>query len=80
MTGTGPFQLHHERYEAWFNRHEAVFFSADEVEQLLRRAGFIMEGWGQTLSQPLAETQTIEPLRPGHGQSAFVVAAARTPT
>ncbi len=40
---------------------EAVFYSADEVECLLVKAGFAISTWGQTLALPLHMTQTIEP-------------------
>ena len=43
---------------------------------LLRAAGFHIEGWGQTLSQPLAGITHIEALRPGRGTGAFLVVAA----
>jgi ubiquinone/menaquinone biosynthesis C-methylase UbiE len=56
---------------------EAKFHSADEVEQLLREAGFSISDWAQTLTQALAETREIEPVRPGRGDGAFVVVAAR---
>jgi SAM-dependent methyltransferase len=55
---------------------EATFYSADEVELLIRDAGFSISAWGQTLAHPLAETREIEPLRVGRGQCAFVVVAA----
>lgn len=55
---------------------EATFYSADEVERLLRQAGFSISAWAQTLAHPLPETGEIEPLRPGRGQCAFVVVAA----
>ena len=56
---------------------EATFYSADEVARLLREAGFSIDAWGQTLAHPLHETHQIEALRPGYGQCAFVVVAAR---
>jgi SAM-dependent methyltransferase len=56
---------------------EATFVSADEVERLLREAGFAIGAWAQTLARPLAETREIEPVRPGRGDCAFVVVAAR---
>ncbi|MBN2203857.1 MAG: class I SAM-dependent methyltransferase [Thermoleophilia bacterium] len=57
---------------------EATFFSAAEVEQLLRDAGFAVRDWGQTLSHTLGETRDIEPLEPGRGRGAFVVVRAST--
>jgi len=52
---------------------EATFYSADEVEQLLRDTGFTKPVWVQTLSKMLDETREIEPLHTGRGQGAFVV-------
>ena len=63
------------QHESVFYR-EATFLSAGEVGKLLAAAGFTVDGWGQTLSRPLAETREIEPVRPGRGQGAFVVASA----
>jgi SAM-dependent methyltransferase len=56
---------------------DATFYSADEVQQLLEDAGFVISGWAQTLARPLAETRDVEPLLPGRGRCAFVVVAAR---
>lgn len=65
------------QFENVFYR-EATFYSAAEVERLLKAGGFAITAWGQTLALPLAETRDIEPLRAGRGQCAFaVVAAAR---
>lgn len=51
----------------------ATFFSSDEVEALLREAGFQIHVWGQTLFHTLAETRDIEPVQSGRGAGAFVV-------
>jgi SAM-dependent methyltransferase len=56
---------------------EASFYSADEVERLLRAAGFSISDWAQTLARPLVETREIEPARPGRGDCGFVVVSAR---
>ena len=58
-----------------FYRH-ATFYSAGDVERLLLAAGFAIDAWGQTLDRPLPSIREVEPLRPGYGQCAFVVAAA----
>jgi hypothetical protein len=63
------------RNESVFYR-DAAFLSAGEVGKLLADAGFTIDAWAQTLSRPLAETLDIEPVRPGRGQCAFVVASA----
>lgn len=68
------YQLHKE--ENVFYRG-ATFYSATEVEGLLQETGFEKNlGWGQTLFQPLRETQTIEPLKNGFGAGGFVVVSA----
>ncbi len=56
--------------------HDATFYSASEVEKLLRDTGFADPAWGQTLSKPLNEIQEIEPFRAGRGQGSFVVVRA----
>lgn len=56
---------------------EATFYSADEVEQLLRESGFPCQEWVQTLSAPLPDIVEIEPFRAGYGDDAFVVVRAR---
>jgi SAM-dependent methyltransferase len=56
---------------------EATFYSAEDVERLLGRAGFAVSAWGQTLSRPLEEIRDVEPLQPGRGRCAFVVVSAR---
>lgn len=63
------------QHESVFYR-DASFYSAAEVEDLLRAAGFRIEGWGQTLSRPLAEITQIEALQTGRGRGAFLVVAA----
>ncbi|HDP90259.1 MAG TPA: class I SAM-dependent methyltransferase [Thioalkalivibrio sp.] len=55
---------------------DATFHAAHGVERLLQDAGFTIDHWAQTLSRPLAETDTVEPLRPGRGEAAFVVICA----
>lgn len=58
-----------------FYRH-ATFFSPDEVEKLLGKAGFSSQLWGQTLFQPLEGLAEIEPVREGRSEGAFVVVKA----
>lgn len=58
---------------------EATFFSAVEIEQLLRDAGFTVRDWGQTLAHSLGATRDVEPLEPGRGRCAFVVVTASAP-
>lgn len=52
---------------------EATFFSAEEVESLLRESGFPCQEWVQTLSAPLPEIREIEPFSAGRGTGVFVV-------
>jgi SAM-dependent methyltransferase len=63
--------------ESMFYR-QATFFTAREVEALLREAGFSIDEWGQTLSRSLPEIRAIEPLQHGVGRGAFVVVRAST--
>lgn len=55
---------------------DARFDSSGDVDVLLRASGFVVTAWAQTLAHTLPETRDIEPLRPGRGDCAFVVAAA----
>ena len=70
----GQHYLAHQAENVFYR--EATFYSADEVEQLLRATGFTEPVWVQTLSKALDETREIEPLRAGYGQGAFVVVKA----
>lgn len=58
---------------------EATFFSAEDAGRLLVDTGFTEPAWLQTLSRPLEETRSIEPLRSGYGEGAFVVVRAKRP-
>jgi len=58
---------------------DAIFYSANEVEQLLKDTGFIDPVWVQTLSKTLDETNDIEPLCAGYGQGAFVTVKVNRP-
>jgi SAM-dependent methyltransferase len=68
-------QYEAHRAESVFYR-AAKFYSASEVERLLRDTGFNDLVWGQTLSKPLTEIKEIEPLCDGHGLGGFVVVKA----
>jgi len=70
----GQHYLAHQAENVFYR--EATFYSADEVELLLRCIGFTEPVWVQTLSKTLDETREIEPLRVGYGQGAFVVVKA----
>ena len=70
----GQHYLAHQAENVFYR--EATFFSADEVEQLLRDTGFSGSVWVQTLSKTLDETRETEPLRAGYGQGAFIVVKA----
>ena len=56
----------------------ATFYSAAEVEALLKEMGFRGLVWVQTLSAPPAETQEIEPITPDTGRGAFIVVRSQT--
>lgn len=74
QSGLGQAYLEHQTESAFYR--EAVFYSADEVGDLLRARGFVAGAWGQTLFRPVAETTEIEPLCTGTGDGAFVVVTA----
>ncbi|WP_303902661.1 hypothetical protein [Thiohalomonas denitrificans] len=59
---------------------EATFFSAAEVDALLRKAGFTDFAWLQTLTTPLSQVREIEPVRAGTGRGAFLAVRARAGT
>ena len=73
----GQYYLAHQAENVFYR--EATFYSADEVEHLLRDTGFTKPVWVQTLSKTLEETDEIEPLRAGYGQGAFVVVKTNRP-
>jgi len=68
--------LEHQAENVFYRK--ATFYSAAEVDALLERAGFGERIWLQTLSRPLAQIKSIEPVEPGTGQGAFVVVRARS--
>ena len=55
----------------------ATFYSAAEVEVLLRETGFSQLVWVQTLSTPFSEIHEIEPISAGSGRAAFLVVRAQ---
>jgi SAM-dependent methyltransferase len=55
---------------------DATFFSAAEVDGLLKKTGFHDLCWVQTLCRRPEEMTEIEPLQPGHGDGAFVAVRA----
>jgi ubiquinone/menaquinone biosynthesis C-methylase UbiE len=73
----GQHYLAHQAENVFYR--DATFFSAAEVEQLLRDTGFTTPVWVQTLTKSLQETREIEPLNRGYGQGAFVVVSAQRP-
>ena len=77
LSPLGADYLEHEGESVFYR--EAVFYSAAEVEDLLRAGGFVPCAWGQTLFRPLTDITEIEPLRPGTGRGMFVVIAAERP-
>jgi SAM-dependent methyltransferase len=64
-----------QRNENVFYR-DAVFYAPDEVEGLVRAAGFRELTWVQTLAGPVLETPDVEPVREGRGAGGFVVVRA----
>lgn len=73
----GQHYLAHQAENVFYR--DATFFSAAEVEQLLRDTGFTEPVWVQTLTKSLADTCEIESLSSGYGQGAFVVVSAKRP-
>lgn len=67
----GQHYLAHQAESVFYRK--ATFFSASEVEKLLADAVFGPGVWVQTLSVPLTDLATIEPLRAGCGAGALVV-------
>lgn len=57
--------------------HDATFYAASEVQDLVIKSGFSVLSWAQTLAHSLEQTRHIEPARPGRGECAFVVLHAR---
>jgi SAM-dependent methyltransferase len=76
-TRLGQNYLAHQAENIFYR--DATFFTASEVDQLLKHTGFIEPVWVQTLSKPLDELTEIEPLRSGYGQGAFVAVKATRP-
>ncbi|MGB5985870.1 MAG: class I SAM-dependent methyltransferase [Desulfobacterales bacterium] len=70
----GRHYLKHQSENLFYR--EARFFSASEVEQLLRDTGFVHQTAGQTLVKPLNQIVEMESLRAGHGKGGFVVVSA----
>jgi len=66
--------LEHQAENAFYRK--ATFYSAAEVDALMEKTGFEERTWLQTLSRPLAQIKSIEPVEPGTGQGAFVVVRA----
>jgi SAM-dependent methyltransferase len=73
-SGLGQHYLDHQAENVFYRG--AKFYSAEEVQGLLRETGFVGPVWAQTLFKPLEETREIEHLRAGRGQGAFVVVKA----
>jgi SAM-dependent methyltransferase len=55
----------------------ATFYSADEIEALLREVGFGDLSWVQTLYGKLVDVREIAPISAGRGRGSFVVVRAR---
>ena len=55
-----------------FYRH-ATFYSVDQVVSMLEQAGFHHFGFVQTIFQNPSEMKAPDPVKPGHGEGAFVV-------
>ncbi|MCL4812719.1 MAG: methyltransferase domain-containing protein [Vicinamibacteraceae bacterium] len=71
-------QYEARRHESAFYR-DAVFYSRDEVGELLAGAGFVSRRWLETLSGPLEAMTEVEPPKPATGTGGFVVVRAERP-
>ncbi|MBN1677686.1 MAG: methyltransferase domain-containing protein [Candidatus Thermoplasmatota archaeon] len=58
---------------------EARFYSVDELGAALEEAGFGHLEFVQTLTRPLGDIETKEPIMKGHGRGSFVAIRARKP-
>jgi hypothetical protein len=70
----GRIYLDHQAENVFYR--EATFYSASEVNNLLKDVGFDHLTWVQTLSTPLDRIREIEALRGGYGHGGFVVVSA----
>ncbi len=52
---------------------DAMFYSSDELEAHLTKAGFGNFAFSQTLFKPLNEMTDVDPVKEGFGQGSFVV-------
>jgi SAM-dependent methyltransferase len=72
-------RLYQARKEEDVFYREATFFSAADVWELMRAAGFRQMAAAQTLFGPLEEVTSAEPVKPGWGEGSFVVITGVTP-
>lgn len=73
----GQHYLAHQAESVFYR--EAKFFTAAEVEDLLKVVGFGGLVWVQTLYTPLLQIKDIAPISEGTGHGAFVVVRAHFP-
>ncbi len=71
---TGRDYLSRRAHKLFFR--EATFYSVAGVERLLTEAGFHDRCWVQTLFGTPEKIWEVEPMRPDHGDGAFVVVRA----
>lgn len=57
----------------------ATFYSAKDIETLMKNAGFQDLQWGQVLFGPINEINQIQPVQQGHGKGSFVVVCGTRP-
>lgn len=76
-SGLGRHYVEHQHENVFYRG--ATFYSAEDVERFLDRAGFSDPVWVQTLMRPLEQTHEMEAIRDGRGQGAFVVVKAVRP-
>ena len=65
-------QYERAKDEDVFYRH-ATFHTADAFRSALEAAGFDVRDVAQTIFGDMAQIRSVQPVRPGHGEGAFVV-------
>lgn len=65
-----------QKYEKYKDKSKfyspAIFYSSKQIENYLKKSGFIQIESYQTLFHPLDEINEIEPVTKGYGQGAFI--------
>jgi SAM-dependent methyltransferase len=70
----GQTYLEHQNENVFYK--EAIFFSVDELIEIMTKIGFRDFDFRQTIFQTLSETTENEPVKHGYGEGSFVVIRA----